>query len=146
MLLGAISIDAAALSTEPPRSPTSVVDAAEAVKTTEAVDEPSLEFPDVSVKEAAEALLPDEAITTAAPATRGVKRFNKTLPLITDQGDEPGQVFIDEEGDTFIRLPFTLNDVDLDWFAVNVGQLLTNAPFLHKVRRDAERGEGPAND
>lgn len=82
---------------------------------------------------------PEEAFE--ASPRQNVKRFNAPLPLVTDCGKAPGQVFTDDEGDTFIRMPFELDADDLDWFATTLGELLTHAPFLHKTRPPEEHGE-----
>jgi ParB/RepB/Spo0J family partition protein len=71
-----------------------------------------------------------------------VQRFNRELPLVTSDGEDAGQVFAAPAEDTVIRLPFSLNDAELDVLAVNVGKLLTGSTFLQRPRQ----GKGAAND
>ncbi len=149
MLVGTLSIDAAALETERPmavsaRSSTSPVELDDTLEAS-----PSDHHDGSIAVEGSEAAIEASVETTAVPIVtvdratprRIIKRLNRALPLVTDHGEEPGQVFTDDDGDTFIRVPFTMDDGDLDWFAATLGVLLTNAPFLHKTRPPAEQVE-----
>lgn len=154
MLVGSISIDATALEAAASRSSVSTVDTGE---------EPSLHASEVNSNHISQgdsvdaSVMPsvdeaqartqvedydgaeDKPVEPASPR-QNVQRLNRALPLVTDCGNEPGQVFTNDEGDTFIRLPFALDERDLDWFAENLGKLMNDAPFLHKIRR-GEEGE-----
>lgn len=155
MLEGKLSIDAAALDAERPMplsAPTSTppADTDEALETSglvhylasNAVQNSGAPI-EASVNAAAAAVVPANPVVSVeeAPPRQIVKRLNRALPLVTNHGKEPGQVFTDDDGDTFIRMPFTMDEGDLDWFAMTLGALLTDAPFLHKTRLPEEQGE-----
>ena len=136
MLTGTLPIEAESLKTQSLPSQTNTVDTVFGA-----------EEPPAKSKEATPSPLHHDVQTDAlkeafdASPRRNVKRFNAPLPLVTECGNEPGQVFTDDDGDTFIRMPFELNAQDLDWLARTLGELLTHAPFLHKARPLEEHGE-----
>ena len=138
MLTGTLPIEAEALRTESSPSSTD----ADTVATVVGPDEPSPESKEVMPNPLHHEVQADAPLDAHGQSpSRNVKRFNAALPLVTGSGTEPGQVFTDDDGDTFIRMPFELDAKDLDWFAMTLGALLTNAPFLHKVRPPEEQGE-----
>ena len=136
MLTGNLPIEAEALKTGSTPSSTHIV------STVLYADEPPAGFKEEKPSPMHHEVQADasEEAFEASPR-QNVKRFNAPLPLVTDCGKAPGQVFTDDDGDTFIRLPFDLDADDLDWFATTLGELLTHAPFLHKTRLLEEHRE-----